>query len=220
MSTIAVTATISLHTARTLALLSAKFSALSLLESHSLSPVHTPRGLAAALESILTAGVRGTASGGRSTIFGSQPTCCDSEDGALLGCHANVGRDSNGNSWMACYYPGTEKIIDFDVAAIDRIIDSHLAQHYAGIDVAGSVCDNGYGGGLVLGETGYRVGNIKADQMSPADSIICQAAAESMLGVGIDYENGPWAVGLLLPDIEGNALRIEIAFQGHMAKEC
>ena len=220
MSTIAVAATISLHTARTLAVLSAKFGALSLPEPRSVSPVHTPRGLGAALESIFVAGVRDASSGVLSTIFGSPPTCCDSEDGALPGCHVNVGRDSNGNPWMACYYPGTDKIFDFDVAAMKCIINLHLAQHYACLDVAGSVCSNGYGGGLMLGEMGSWGGGINADHIGAADSISFQAAADSMLGVEIDYDDGPWAIDLVLPDSQGNTLRIEIAFQGHKAKEC
>ena len=216
MSTIAVAATISLHTTSTLALPSAEFGALSLPEPPSISPVHTPRGIG----DIFAAGVRGASSGALSTIFGGPPTCCDSGDGALSGCHLNTGKDSNGNNWMACYYPGTAQIFDFDVAAMKCIINLHFVQDDACIDVAGSVCGKGYGGGLMLGEMGYWGGNIKADQISAADSISFQAAAESMLDVQIDYDYGGQAIDLVLPNSQGDVLRIEMAFQGHKAKEC
>ena len=121
---------------------------------------------------------------------------------------------------MACYYPGTARIFDFDVATMKCIINLHFVQDDACIDVAGSVCGNGYGGGLMLGEMGYWGGNIKADQLSAEDSISFQAAADSMLDVEIDYDYAGQAIDLVLPDSQGNVLRIEMMFQGHKARDC
>lgn len=191
---------ISLHITPTVAVLSAKFGAPSHPEPRSISPVHTPRGAGSALGAIFDAGVQGASSGALATVFGSPPTCCNSADGALGGCLVNAGTDSNGKKWMACYYPGTEQIFDFDVA--------------------GSVCGNDYGGGLMLGHMGFLGGNIKADQISAQDSVSFQAAANSMLDVQIDYNTGPQAIDLVLPDAQDNTLRIEIQFQGHKAKDC
>ena len=201
-------------------MLSAKFGAPSRPEPRSISPVHTPRGAGSALGAIFDAGVQGASSGALATVFGSPPTCCDSADGALGGCLVNAGTDSNGNKWMACYYPGTEQIFDFDVAAMDCIINLHYVQDDACIDIAGSVCGNDYGGGLMMGHMGFLGGNIKADQISALDSVSFQAAANSMLDVQIDYNTGPQAIDLVLPDAQDNTLRIEIQFQGHKAKDC
>ena len=220
MSTIAVAATINLYIILTLAVLSAKSSALSLPEKRFISPTRTRRGAGSALEDIFEASVKGASSGALATVFGGPPTCCDSGDGALGGCLVNGGKDSNGNRWMACYYPGTEQIFDFDVAAMKCIINLHFVQDDACIDVAGSVCGNGYGGGLMLGEMGYLGGNIKADQISAQDSVSFQAAADSMLNAQIDYNTGPQAIDLVLPDSQDDALEIEIQFQGHKAKDC
>ena len=217
---IAVAVTINLHITLTLAVLSAKSGALGILEKRSNFPARTRRGAGSALGDIFSAGVTGASSGALATVFGSPPTCCDSGDGALGGCLVNAGKDSNGNRWMACYYPGTEQIFDFDVAAMKCIINLHYVQDDACIDVAGSVCGNGYGGGLMLGHMGFLGGNIKADQISAQDSVSFQAAADSMLNVQIDYNYGPQAIDLVLPDSQDDDLRIEIYFQGHKAKDC
>ena len=220
MSTIAVAVTINLHITLTLAVLSAKSGALSLLEKRSNFPVRTRRGAGSALGDIFTEGIVGASSGALATIFGGPPTCCDDGYGALAGCLVNAGKDSNGNRWMACYYPGKEQIFDFDVATMKCIINLHYVQDDACIDVAGSVCGNGYGGGLMLGHMGFLGGNIKADQISAQDSVSFQAAADSMLNVQIDYNYGPQAIDLVLPDSQDNILDIEIFFQGHKAKDC
>ena len=212
-------ATINLHITPTLAVISAKSSS-SLPKKRSISPVRTRRGAGSALEDILEASVKGASSGALATVFGAPPTCCDSGDGALGGCLVNAGKDSNSNRWMACYYPGTEQIFDFDVAALKCIINLHFVQDDACIDVAGRVCGNGYGGGLMLGEMGYLGGNIKADQISAQDSVSFQAAADSMLNLQIDYNTGPQAIDLVLLDSQDDALAIEIQSRGHEAKNC
>ena len=56
---------------------------------------------------------------------------------------------------MACYYGGDEEIYDFDVAAMDCIINLHYTQEDACIDIKGSVCGNNYGGGLMRGQMGW-----------------------------------------------------------------
>ena len=67
------------------------------------------------------------------------------------------------------------------------IINLHYTQDDKRIDIAGSVCAAGYGGGLMRGQMEWWGGNIKADQLSAVDSATLQAAAWSMLNVGISY---------------------------------
>lgn len=81
----------------------------------------------------------------------SSPTCCDSYP-SDSGCLVNAGTDQVGSHWMACYCPGTEIIYDIDVDAMKCIINLYYTQDDACIDISGSVCGQGYGGGLMAGQ--------------------------------------------------------------------
>ena len=128
---------------------------------------------------------------------------------------------------MTCYFPGTETIYDFDVGAMKCIINLHYTQRDACIDIKGSVCANGYGGGLMNGEMSWiGKGHQKADQISADQSVTYQAAADSMKGIGISYLNGTnvgkGAVDLELVDPKAGqfALSEGMYFQGHMGGDC
>ncbi|KAK4697909.1 hypothetical protein P7C71_g252, partial [Lecanoromycetidae sp. Uapishka_2] len=156
----------------------------------------------------------------------SSPTCCDSYP-ATSGCLFNAGTDQVGNPWMACYFPGTETIYDFDVEAMNCIINLHYTQDDACIDIAGSVCAQGYGGGLMAGQMSWiGKGHAKADQISAAQSVTYQAAAASMKGIEISYANGSsvgkGAIDLELVDPKAGdfALTEGMYFDGHMGGDC
>lgn len=146
------------------------------------------------------------------------PTCCmDSHSGCLF----NSGKTDEGQLWQACYYPGTEQIFDYDVAAMDCIINLHYTQEDACIDVAGSMCANGYGGGLMRGQMGWAGKNQKADQISAQDSRTFQAAAASMANVKIDYAKGEnAAISLVTVSSENGLLTNLIMFDGHKGSDC
>lgn len=219
-STLTVAITIvTFSVAITLAIPSTNIRIVEGSELQSIPALQLRQGLGAAVEDVFVAGLRGASSGALSTIFGHAPTCCDDKDGAFPGCHLNAGKSAAGHKWMACYYPGKSKIFDFDVAAMKCIINLHYIQRDACIDIAGSVCGKGYGGGLMKGEMGFLGGNIKADQLSAQDSATLQAAADSMLNVTIEYSKTVIPIDLVLPSDQGT-LRLEIFFDGHQGKEC
>jgi len=59
-----------------------------------------------------------TANNVQKAFASTTPTCCgDQPNGYLL----NSGTDTAGNLWMACYWPGTDKIYDFIVATMNWI---------------------------------------------------------------------------------------------------
>ena len=154
------------------------------------------------------------------------PTCCDSY-GDTSGCLVNAGTDKNNNHWMACYFPGSEEIFDFDVDVMKCIINLHFVQRDSCISVEGSECAKGYGGGLMAGQTSWiGKGHAKANQLSGDQSVTYQAAAESMKGVKIDYMKGhtvgKGAVDLELVDPKAGqfALTEGMYFYGHRDSEC
>lgn len=161
------------------------------------------------------------------SVFGaSSPTCCDDYD-ASDGCLVNAGTDALGHQWMACYFTGTEMIYDFDAAAMDCIINLHYTQDDACIDIKGSVCAQGYGGGLMAGQMSWiGKGHAKADQISADQSTSYQAAANSMVGIQISYANGSdigkGAIDLELvsPSAGEFALVEGMYFDGHMGGSC
>lgn len=122
---------------------------------------------------------------------------------------------------MACYDEGTEEIYDFDVAAMKCIIDLHYRQADVCISIAGSVCANGYGGGLLRGQMGWWGGNSNADLISDQDSKTFQAAADSMKGVKIDYSNPVnAAIQVVVVSDTNGLLSSTVEFDGHQGRDC
>lgn len=71
------------------------------------------------------------------------------------------------------------------------------------------------------GQVGYIGGNQAADRVSDQDSKTLQAAADSMLGVKIDYAAGHNAAVDLntVSDVKG-LLVFEMMFDGHQGSDC
>lgn len=167
------------------------------------------------------------ANSGLLKAFGaSSPTCCDNAP-PTSSCLVNAGTDQAGNHWMACYYSGTETIYDFDVDAMKCIINLHYTQDDACIDIQGILCEQGYGGGLMAGQMSWiGKGHTKADQISAAQSVTYQAAADSMKGLQISYANGSsigkGAIDLELVDPKAGqfALTEGMYFDGHRGSDC
>ena len=68
---------------------------------------------------------------------------------------------------------------------------------------------------------GFRGGNQRADQISAQDSATFQAAANSMLGVKINYTEGDnAAIDLNVVSNENGLLVNEMMFDGHMGSDC
>lgn len=150
-------------------------------------------------------------------LFGdTTPNCC--QENPSDDCVYNAGKAKNGGGFEACYVKGDAKIEDFDVEAMKCNIDLHYRQSDKCISMAGSRCE--YGGGIMKGEMGWWTsGHDSANQLSAEDSGTLQAAAESMRGASISYDevsNG----AIELAVVGQNGLTVSMTFTGHQGKEC
>ena len=92
---------------------------------------------------------------------------------------------------MACYEPGNATMEQIDIDVMDCITNLFYRQKDRCIDVAGSVCAVGYGGGIMRGRSGFiGKGRGKQYQISAETSSALQQAIASMLNVGFDYNSG------------------------------
>lgn len=160
-------------------------------------------------------------------FFGSKDdsggNCCDGKPA----CHG-FGGFKAGKPWMACWNPGSEQIIDADVEAMKCIINLHYLQPDKCIDIRGSVCSNGYGGGLMRGQNYYaNSAHDKKSQLTAEESSTLQGAAASLSGVKINYASGPHgseasteAIILWAVNARGDGLNVEIDFNGHQGADC
>ena len=169
----------------------------------------------------LISGVVGSSSGALKDVLGVQPpTCCDDD---LPSCRLNAGKSKDGHNFMACYEQGSEEIFDFDIEAMKCIINLHYLQPDKCIDIKGSVCANGYGGGLMRGQMGWwdTKGVSHQNKISAQDSRTLQAAAESMNGIKINYKKGEnAAIQLNVVSDTNDVLSVEIDFDGHQGSDC
>ena len=147
------------------------------------------------------------------------PNCCDDADWP---CHMNAGIAKNGKAFQVCYNPGTETIYDYDVSAMKCILNLHYTQADKCISVAGSTCANGYTGGIMNGHTNLLTsGYDSANQLTSDQSGALQAAAESMLNVGITYADpSNAAMTLITLSDDKKTVDSEIDFVGHQGIQC
>lgn len=147
-------------------------------------------------------------------------TCCD---GWLDSCLFNAGTTKDGHGLQSYFIPGKERIIDADVDMMKCIIDLHYRQPDKCIDIKGSHCGNGYGGGLMKGKIKWlRTKAIDPQyQISDEESRALQAAAESMRNLTIDYKTGGnLAISLVNMTYPDKPPYTRIDFTGHQGWSC
>lgn len=155
-------------------------------------------------------------------------TCCDGDSSI---CSVRAGKTTAGKDFMACYGQGLATISDADVETMKCMINLHYLQPDKCIDIKGSICGKAYNGGLMRARKQDMPSSEHSDpkyQLSAEESLIIQAAAESMREANIDYTQGPAQGGtrgleaILLTVVDGRNDRNSptIDFDGHQGTDC
>lgn len=165
------------------------------------------------LEDILEGTVKNIAGSKLEKVLGgTPPTCCDNE---LSTCRLIAGKTTDGLLFNACYTPGTSMFYDFDATVANCIINLHYTQADACISVAGSVCGQGYGGGLMTGFVSWRT----ATKLSADQSRAIQAAANALVGTSVSYDHGSPLMFATF-STENGFEEVEVDFYGHQGQQC